>query len=66
MQPVSVLQTEYSLFEPDVEQLAPVLDGLGVGFGACSPLGRGFRQACRRIRRHRHARRRPLLVARQL
>ncbi|MFF4837764.1 aldo/keto reductase [Streptomyces sp. NPDC001315] len=42
VQPVSVLQTEYSLFERDVEQLFPVLDELGVGFVAYSPLGRGF------------------------
>lgn len=40
--PVSVLQTEYSLFERDVEQLFPVLDTLGIGFVAYSPLGRGF------------------------
>ena len=42
VQPVSVLQTEHSLFEQDVEQLFPVLDELGVGFVAYSPLGRGF------------------------
>ncbi len=42
VQPVSVLQTEYSLFERDVEQLFPVLDELGIGFVAYSPLGRGF------------------------
>jgi len=41
-QPVSVLQTEYSLFERDVEQLFGVLDELGIGFVAYSPLGRGF------------------------
>ncbi|GAB2530722.1 aldo/keto reductase [Nocardia heshunensis] len=40
--PVSVLQTEYSLFERDVEQLFPTLDELGIGFVAYSPLGRGF------------------------
>ncbi|GAA0937779.1 aldo/keto reductase [Actinocorallia libanotica] len=40
--PVSVLQTEYSLFERDVEQLLPVLRELGIGFVAYSPLGRGF------------------------
>ncbi|TQS42567.1 aldo/keto reductase [Cryptosporangium phraense] len=40
--PVSVLQTEYSLFERDVEALFPVLDELGIGFVAYSPLGRGF------------------------
>ncbi len=42
VQPVSVLQTEYSLFERDVEQLLPVLDELGIGLVAYSPLGRGF------------------------
>jgi aryl-alcohol dehydrogenase-like predicted oxidoreductase len=42
VQPVSVLQTEYSLFERDVEQLFPVLRELGIGFVAYSPLGRGF------------------------
>ncbi|MEV6793208.1 aldo/keto reductase [Streptomyces sp. NPDC051320] len=42
VQPVSVLQTEYSLFERDIEQLFPTLDELGIGFVAYSPLGRGF------------------------
>jgi aryl-alcohol dehydrogenase-like predicted oxidoreductase len=42
VQPVSVLQTEYSLFERDVEALLPVLRDLGIGFVAYSPLGRGF------------------------
>ncbi len=42
VQPVSVLQSEYSLFERDVEALFPVLDDLGVGLVAYSPLGRGF------------------------
>ncbi|MEV4840748.1 aldo/keto reductase [Nonomuraea sp. NPDC049486] len=40
--PVSVLQTEYSLFEREVEALFPVLRELGIGFVAYSPLGRGF------------------------
>lgn len=40
--PVSVLQTEYSLFERGVETLFPVLRELGIGFVAYSPLGRGF------------------------
>lgn len=40
--PVTALQTEYSLFTRDVEQLFPVLDELGIGFVAYSPLGRGF------------------------
>ena len=42
IQPVSVLQTEYSLFERDVEALFPTLTELGIGFVAYSPLGRGF------------------------
>jgi aryl-alcohol dehydrogenase-like predicted oxidoreductase len=41
--PVSVLQTEYSLFERQVEQkILPVLRELGIGFVPYSPLGRGF------------------------
>jgi aryl-alcohol dehydrogenase-like predicted oxidoreductase len=41
--PVSVLQTEYSVFERAVEaDILPVLEELGIGFVAYSPLGRGF------------------------
>ncbi|MBS1844734.1 MAG: aldo/keto reductase [Actinobacteria bacterium] len=41
--PVSVLQTEYSLFEREVEDdVLPVLRELGIGFVPYSPLGRGF------------------------
>jgi aryl-alcohol dehydrogenase-like predicted oxidoreductase len=41
--PVSVLQTEYSLFERGVEaEILPVLRELGIGFVPYSPLGRGF------------------------
>ena len=40
--PVSVLQTEYSLFEREVESLFPLLNELGIGFVPYSPLGRGF------------------------
>ncbi len=40
--PVSVLQTEYSVFERDVETLFPTLRELGIGFVPYSPLGRGF------------------------
>jgi aryl-alcohol dehydrogenase-like predicted oxidoreductase len=36
------VQTEYSLFERDAEQLFPALGELGIGFVAYSPLGRGF------------------------
>jgi aryl-alcohol dehydrogenase-like predicted oxidoreductase len=42
VQPVSVLQTEYSVFEREAEALLPVLRELGVGFVPYSPLGRGF------------------------
>lgn len=40
--PISVLQTEYSLFARDAEPLFPLLDELGIGFVAYSPLARGF------------------------
>ncbi len=43
IQPVSVLQSEYSIFERDVEtSVLPVIRELGIGFVAYSPLGRGF------------------------
>lgn len=43
VQPVTVLQSEYSLWwrEPEAEML-PVLEELGIGFVPFSPLGRGF------------------------
>ena len=41
--PVSVLQTEYSVFERSVEaEVLPVVRQLGIGFVPYSPLGRGF------------------------
>ncbi|MCX4672204.1 aldo/keto reductase [Streptomyces sp. NBC_01381] len=41
--PVSVLQTEYSMFERAVEaDVLPVVRELGIGFVPYSPLGRGF------------------------
>jgi aryl-alcohol dehydrogenase-like predicted oxidoreductase len=41
--PISVLQTEYSLWTRDVEaQILPAVRELGIGFVAYSPLGRGF------------------------
>ena len=41
--PISVLQTEYSLWSRDPEdELIPALRELGIGFVAYSPLGRGF------------------------
>lgn len=42
VQPVTVLQTEYSVFERDVESIFPTLRELGIGFVPYSPLGRGF------------------------
>lgn len=42
IQPVSALQTEYSIFEREVEELLPTLRELGIGFVPYSPLGRGF------------------------
>lgn len=43
VQPVSVLQTEYSVFERDVEAaVLPMTRALGIGFVPYSPLGRGF------------------------
>jgi aryl-alcohol dehydrogenase-like predicted oxidoreductase len=43
VQPVTALQTEYSLWTRDPEpQILPVLEELGIGFVAYSPLGRGF------------------------
>jgi aryl-alcohol dehydrogenase-like predicted oxidoreductase len=43
VQPVSALQTEYSIFERDVEAaVLPAARELGIGFVAYSPLGRGF------------------------
>ena len=43
VQPVSAVQSEYSLFERGVEdKVLPVLHELGIGFVPYSPLGRGF------------------------
>ncbi|WP_265851347.1 aldo/keto reductase [Pedobacter sp. PF22-3] len=43
VQPVSALQSEYSLFwrEPE-EEIIPALEELGIGFVPFSPLGKGF------------------------
>jgi len=43
VQPVTTLQSEYSLFwrEPEAE-IMPVLEELGIGFVPFSPLGKGF------------------------
>ena len=43
VQPVTALQSEYSLWERRVEgEVLPVLEELGIGFVPYSPLGRGF------------------------
>src|SRR5690242_2501787 len=40
--PITAVQSEYSLWTRDVEQVTPVMAELGVGLVAYSPLGRGF------------------------
>ncbi|MCP2329357.1 aryl-alcohol dehydrogenase-like predicted oxidoreductase [Hamadaea flava] len=40
--PISALQNEYSIFARGVESLLPVLDELGIGLVAYSPIARGF------------------------
>ena len=41
--PIAALQSEYSLWERDVEnEILPVCEELGIGFVPYSPLGRGF------------------------
>ncbi len=40
--PISVLQTEYSVFSRESEALFPLVDELGIGLVAYSPLARGF------------------------
>jgi aryl-alcohol dehydrogenase-like predicted oxidoreductase len=40
--PISVVQEEYSIFARETELLLPVLEELGIGFVAYSPLARGF------------------------
>jgi aryl-alcohol dehydrogenase-like predicted oxidoreductase len=43
VQPLAAVQSEYSLWERDVERsVLPTLRALGIGFVAYSPLGRGF------------------------
>ncbi|MDB5694087.1 MAG: putative aldo-keto reductase 1 [Alphaproteobacteria bacterium] len=43
VQPVTALQSEYSMFTRDPEErVLPVLEELGIGFVPFSPLGRGF------------------------
>ncbi|TWE13343.1 aldo/keto reductase [Rudaeicoccus suwonensis] len=40
--PISVLQSEYSIFARESESLLPVIEELGIGMVAYSPLARGF------------------------
>jgi aryl-alcohol dehydrogenase-like predicted oxidoreductase len=41
--PISALQSEYSLWERDIEEeILPTCRALGIGFVPYSPLGRGF------------------------
>lgn len=41
--PIAALQTEYSLWSRDVEnEILPLIQELGIGYVAYSPLGRGF------------------------
>ena len=40
--PISALQSEYSLWSRDVEEILPTVRELGIGFVPYSPLGRGF------------------------
>ena len=69
VQPVTALQSEYSLFwrEPE-DEILPALEELGIGFVPFSPLGRGLpdRAGDRRhpVRRGRHPRHPPPLRAR--
>jgi aryl-alcohol dehydrogenase-like predicted oxidoreductase len=43
VQPVTALQTEYSLWSREPErEVIPTVEELGIGFVAYSPLGRGF------------------------
>ena len=64
VQPVTALQSEYSLFwrEPE-DEILPALEELGIGFVPFSPLGRGFLTgqvtAETAVRRGRHPRQPP-------
>lgn len=40
--PIAAVQSEYSLWTRDVEQVTPVMAELGIGLVPFSPLGRGF------------------------
>ncbi|MGW0436803.1 aldo/keto reductase [Micromonospora sp. NPDC003197] len=53
--PISALQHEYSIFAHDSEPLFPVLEELGIGFVAYSPLARGFLSGAVTSRDHNDA-----------
>jgi len=53
--PISALQNEYSIFALDAEPLFPVLEELGIGFVAYSPLARGFLSGAVTSREHYEA-----------
>jgi aryl-alcohol dehydrogenase-like predicted oxidoreductase len=50
--PISILQDEYSIFTHHSEQFFPVLEELGIGFVAYSPLARGFLSGAVKSREH--------------
>ncbi|MFD8686529.1 aldo/keto reductase [Streptomyces sp. NPDC059651] len=50
--PISVVQDEYSVLTHEVEPLFPVLEELGIGFVAYSPLARGFLSGAVKSRDH--------------
>ncbi|MER5757407.1 aldo/keto reductase [Streptomyces sp. NPDC002088] len=50
--PISVLQHEYSIFAHDSEQFFPILEELGIGLVAYSPLARGFLSGAVKSRDH--------------
>ena len=60
LHPISALQSEYSLWERNLEpRIIPLLRELGIGLVPFSPLGRGFltgdRAACRILSEERHS-----------
>lgn len=48
--PISVFQTEYSIFSPQSEAVFPLLEELGIGLVAYAPLARGFLTGARMAR----------------
>ena len=68
MQPVTALQSEYSLWWRDPEpEVLPTLEELGIGFVPFSPLGKGFLTGTidrdDRVRQRRHPQHHPALHA---